>query len=315
MRRGGGHAGPKPGLLPSAPSHLPPAGATRRRPSGDLPGDRDGTGTERRLSLRRLARPIPTDPPGPISRARAARPVRAAVPLRRLPRTPIRGRIREERRIGQADRERGESPWSAVVNLKREPKLREAFEYAHVHNNTVLIDRRTKWGNPFRIGPDGTASWRSRATAPISGAASVRARSRSKNSRHWTAAGSPAGAIRCPAMATSWPGQRAGRLRSWRSGRVRDAFRSHLAVAGTGSSGDAFGPGYPLQSPVAARPAISAPIPIALYAPTFSLLTNRLSTAWPRLRIMWISAVSTATDAMSWPVRLSTVGRRCGSNH
>ena len=41
----------------------------------------------------------------------------------------------------------------AVVNLKREPKLREAFEYAHVHNYTVLIDRRTKWGNPFRIGP------------------------------------------------------------------------------------------------------------------------------------------------------------------
>ena len=41
----------------------------------------------------------------------------------------------------------------AVVNLKHEPKLREAFEYAHVHNNTVLIDRRTKWGNPFRIGP------------------------------------------------------------------------------------------------------------------------------------------------------------------
>ena len=43
---------------------------------------------------------------------------------------------------------------SAVVNLKHEPKLREAFDYAHVHNNTVLIDRRSKWGNPFRIGPD-----------------------------------------------------------------------------------------------------------------------------------------------------------------
>ena len=42
---------------------------------------------------------------------------------------------------------------SAVINLKHEPKLREVFEYAHVHNNTVLIDRRTKWGNPFRIGP------------------------------------------------------------------------------------------------------------------------------------------------------------------
>ena len=43
-----------------------------------------------------------------------------------------------------------------VVNLRNEPKLREAFEYAHVHDNTVLIDRRTKWGNRFRIGPDGS---------------------------------------------------------------------------------------------------------------------------------------------------------------
>ena len=40
---------------------------------------------------------------------------------------------------------------SAVINLRHEPKLREAFEYAQVVNNTVLIDRRTKWGNPFRV--------------------------------------------------------------------------------------------------------------------------------------------------------------------
>ena len=39
----------------------------------------------------------------------------------------------------------------AIVNLKREPRLREEFEYAQVVNSTVLIDRRTKWGNPFRI--------------------------------------------------------------------------------------------------------------------------------------------------------------------
>ena len=43
----------------------------------------------------------------------------------------------------------------AVVNLKHEPKLREAFEYAHVVDNTVLIDRRTKWGNPYKLGADG----------------------------------------------------------------------------------------------------------------------------------------------------------------
>ena len=41
----------------------------------------------------------------------------------------------------------------AVVNLKHEPRLREAFEYVHVVNDTVLIDRRTRWGNPFRIFP------------------------------------------------------------------------------------------------------------------------------------------------------------------
>ncbi len=40
----------------------------------------------------------------------------------------------------------------AVINLKHEPALREAFEYARVVNNTVLIDRRTEWGNPFRVG-------------------------------------------------------------------------------------------------------------------------------------------------------------------
>ena len=40
---------------------------------------------------------------------------------------------------------------SAVINLRREPKLREQFEYAQVVNNTVLIDRRTRWGNPFRV--------------------------------------------------------------------------------------------------------------------------------------------------------------------
>ena len=44
---------------------------------------------------------------------------------------------------------------SAVINLRREPKLREQFEHAQVINNTVLIDRRTKWGNPIphRPGP------------------------------------------------------------------------------------------------------------------------------------------------------------------
>ena len=42
-----------------------------------------------------------------------------------------------------------------VVNLRNEPRLRDAFQLAHEHNNTVLIDRRTRWGNPFRLGVDG----------------------------------------------------------------------------------------------------------------------------------------------------------------
>ena len=44
----------------------------------------------------------------------------------------------------------------AVVNLKNEPDLREAFDHAHVVGNTVLVDRRTKWGNPWRTGRSGT---------------------------------------------------------------------------------------------------------------------------------------------------------------
>ncbi len=44
----------------------------------------------------------------------------------------------------------------AVINLRREPALRDQLEHAHVHGNTVLVDRRTKWGNRFRIGRDGT---------------------------------------------------------------------------------------------------------------------------------------------------------------
>ena len=50
-----------------------------------------------------------------------------------------------------AMKSRRESIISAVINLRYESKLREQFEYAQVVNNTVLIDRRTKWGNPFRV--------------------------------------------------------------------------------------------------------------------------------------------------------------------
>ena len=43
----------------------------------------------------------------------------------------------------------------AIVNLRTEPRLREQFDYVQVVDNTVLIDRRTRWGNPFRLGVDG----------------------------------------------------------------------------------------------------------------------------------------------------------------
>ena len=45
----------------------------------------------------------------------------------------------------------------AVINLRNaNPRSATNFAHAPVHNNTVLIDRRTKWGNRFRIGRDGT---------------------------------------------------------------------------------------------------------------------------------------------------------------
>ena len=43
----------------------------------------------------------------------------------------------------------------AVINLRHEPKLREKLDFHPVHNNTVLVDRRTKWGNRFKVGVDG----------------------------------------------------------------------------------------------------------------------------------------------------------------
>ena len=102
----------------------------------------------------------------------------------------------------------------------------------------------------------------SRATAPISGAASARARPRWRNSRNSTAAGSLVIAIRCPVTAMCSNAQRHGPPGSWRSGQVGERQMGLLACR-HGIHGDAFGPGYPLQSPVAALPAISASIPIA----------------------------------------------------
>ena len=54
-------------------------------------------------------------------------------------------------RKGQSLGGRRES-MDAVINLRRQPALRDQLEHSHAHGNTVLVDRRTRWGNRFRIG-------------------------------------------------------------------------------------------------------------------------------------------------------------------
>ena len=72
-------------------------------------------------------------------RSRARRALRATLPLR--------GRKRGAGRWAGPQGE-GREAMVAVVNLKHEPDA--------VANGAVLIDRRTRWGNPFVIGRDGT---------------------------------------------------------------------------------------------------------------------------------------------------------------
>ena len=55
---------------------------------------------------------------------------------------------RGEQGGGQASMEKGGRRCLAIVNLKHEPDA--------VANGAVLIDRRTRWGNPFVVGRDGT---------------------------------------------------------------------------------------------------------------------------------------------------------------
>ena len=43
---------------------------------------------------------------------------------------------------------------ATVHNLRSDPTLRKIPERSHEHGNAALIDRRTRWGNPYRIGPD-----------------------------------------------------------------------------------------------------------------------------------------------------------------
>ena len=45
---------------------------------------------------------------------------------------------------------------ASVVNLRDRPDLRVALDGAEEQGETVRIDRRTRWGNPFLIGRHGT---------------------------------------------------------------------------------------------------------------------------------------------------------------
>ena len=45
---------------------------------------------------------------------------------------------------------------ASVVNMKQSSELRAALGGADEHGEVVLIDRRTRWGNPFPIGRHGS---------------------------------------------------------------------------------------------------------------------------------------------------------------
>ena len=44
---------------------------------------------------------------------------------------------------------------ASVVNMRHRPALRAALDGAEAHGDTVRIDRKTRWGNPFAVGRDG----------------------------------------------------------------------------------------------------------------------------------------------------------------
>ena len=104
-----------------------------------------------------------------------------------------------------------------IVNLRHAPALRAALDGKAEHGGTVRIDRRSQWGNRFRIGPDGPrdeviARYRADLWRRIR-AAEVARRTR-RPSRQ--AAG-------LPAMGRSSPAPRHGRPPSWRNGGESEA--------------------------------------------------------------------------------------------
>ena len=195
----------------------------------------------------RMARPRPNASRG-AARGRASghadRPRRQRddlTPRQARAAHPLRGR--ERRRSGEQGR------YGRRHHLKHEPKLREASACAQQHPDRPPAN--------FRIGRDGTRD-EVIATAPM--APHPRGRDRAGGTRG-TRRGSlviDPRPVRPCARTRSGMGVRGPR----RSGQVGERQMGLLACR-HGIHGDAFGPGYPLQSPVAALPAISASIPIA----------------------------------------------------
>ena len=44
---------------------------------------------------------------------------------------------------------------ASVVNMRHRPDLRALLDGADEHGDAVRIDRKSRWGNPFRLGRDG----------------------------------------------------------------------------------------------------------------------------------------------------------------
>ena len=99
-----------------------------------------------------------------------------------------------------------------IVNMRDRPDLRHRLELCGEHASVVRIDRRSRWGNPFRIPQDGTRAeviaryradlWRRIRSGEIAldDLADLHAATRSIC----------AGARRCPATATYWRGRPSG---------------------------------------------------------------------------------------------------------
>ena len=50
----------------------------------------------------------------------------------------------------------GMNGMATVINMKNRPDLRAALHGKDEHGDTVRIDRRTRWGNPFVFGRHGS---------------------------------------------------------------------------------------------------------------------------------------------------------------